>query len=207
MTRRPRGGSHWRQNQTDDSFVQRAAREGWRSRAVFKLAQIDEKARIFRRGQTCIDLGAAPGGWSQYAARAVGQSGRVIAVDLLPIEPLPGVTIIGGDLSHDCVLERVTRSLEERRADIVMSDMAPNISGVRAVDQARAMQLADDALAACGELLASGGDFIVKLFQGEGYDAYISRLRAHFGAVRQIKPKASRPESRETYALARGYRV
>ncbi len=207
MTRRSRAGGHWRKKQSEDPFVQRAAREGWRSRAVFKLAQIDEKTRIFRRGQTCIDLGAAPGGWSQYAARAVGASGRVIAVDLLPIEPLGGVTIIEGDLSVDSVLARVTASLEERRADIVMSDMAPNISGMRAVDQARAMQLADDALAACGELLVSGGDFIVKLFQGEGYDAYIRGLRTHFSAVRQIKPKASRPESRETYALARGYRV
>jgi 23S rRNA (uridine2552-2'-O)-methyltransferase len=207
MTRRSRGGSHWRKKQSDDPFVQLAAREGWRSRAVFKLAQIDEKAQIFRRGQTCIDLGAAPGGWSQYASRAVGETGRVVAVDLLPIEPLPGVTIIEGDLSADDVLERVTGSLKQQRADVVMSDMAPNISGMRAVDQARAMQLADDALAACADLLVAGGDFIVKLFQGEGYDAYIRRLRAHFSAVKQIKPKASRPESRETYTLARGYRV
>jgi len=207
MTRRSNPKSHWRQRQSDDPFVRRAAREGWRSRAVYKLAQIDEKARVLRRGQMCIDLGAAPGGWSQYAARAVGEAGRVIAVDLLPIDPIPGVTVIEGDFSEPRVRERVIQSLEGGRAGVVMSDMAPNISGMRAVDQARAMQLADDALASCTDWLAPRGDFVVKLFQGEGYDAFVGELRARFESVRQIKPKASRPESREIYALARGYRV
>jgi 23S rRNA (uridine2552-2'-O)-methyltransferase len=128
-------------------------------------------------------------------------------VDLLSIDPLPGVTVVQGDFCDASVLGRVTELLEGRRAAIVMSDMAPNISGMRAVDQARAMQLADDALAGCAELLAPGGDFVVKLFQGEGCDAFIRELRDNFESVRQIKPKASRPESREIYALARGYRV
>lgn len=207
MTRRTRQKTHWRQQQSKDPYLQRAARDGWRSRAVFKLAQIDEKARLLRRGTTCIDLGAAPGGWSQYAARAVGETGAVIAVDVLPIKPLRGVTVIEGDISAAVVLEHVKRSLEERLADIVMSDMAPNSTGMRTVDQARAMQLADAAFASCPELLAPGGDFLAKLFQGEGFDAFVGELRASFGTVRPIKPKASRPESREIYLLARGYGV
>jgi len=207
VTKRRRSSAHWRQQQTKDVYVRRAASEGWRSRAVFKLQQIDTKGRLLRRGLCCIDLGAAPGGWSQYAARAVGGAGRVIAVDLLPIEPISGVTVIRGDFSANAVLERVTQSLQGRLADIVMSDMAPNITGMRAVDQARAMQLADDAAACCPALLRPGGAFLVKLFQGEGFEAYVSSIRSQFESAQLIKPQASRPESREIYLLAQGYGV
>ena len=207
MTRRSRSSGHWRRQERADPFVERAHREGWRSRAVFKLQQIDAQERLLRRGLTCVDLGAAPGGWSQYAARAVGPTGRVVALDLLEMEPLEGVEILRGDFGEAAVLEQAIRALGGRPADVVMSDMAPNISGMRAVDQPRAMQLADDALAGCASLLRPGGDFVAKLFQGEGFDDYVATARAGFGKVKLKKPKASRPESREIYLLARGYRL
>ena len=207
MARRPRSGTHWRQQQHTDEYVQRAARENWRSRAVFKLDQIQAKEPIFKSGLVCVDLGASPGGWSQYAARKVGRSGRVVAVDLLPMAPIENVEFIQGDFGAEETLERVTQALQGATADIVMSDMAPNISGSRSIDQPRAMQLAEEALDFCGTALAPGGTFLVKLFQGEGFEAFVRQVRSRFAKVRLIKPKASRPESREIYLLARNYRV
>jgi 23S rRNA (uridine2552-2'-O)-methyltransferase len=207
MTRRRRGSTHWRQQQHADPYVQRAAREGRRSRAVFKLEQIQAKERFIEAGMRCLDLGASPGGWSQYAAEIVGRTGRVWAVDTLPMAPLAGVDFIRGDFTASQTLERVIQALRGSRVDIVMSDMAPNITGSRAVDQPRAMRLAEQALEFCGMVLKPGGTFLVKLFQGAGFESYVASARSRFGKVRLIKPKASRPESREIYLLARDYAV
>ena len=207
MTRRTRSSGHWRQRQHTDLYVQRAARERWRSRAVFKLEQIQAKERVLKPGFCCVDLGASPGGWSQFAAKLVGPAGRVLAVDLLPMAPIDGVEFIEGDFTAAETLARVTQALRSTQADIVMSDMAPNISGSRSVDQPRAIRLAEEALEFCGTALRPGGSFLVKLFQGEGFEAFVREVRSKFGKVRLIKPKASRPESREIYLLARNYAV
>lgn len=207
MTRRTRSSGHWREQQHTDPYVRRAARENWRSRAVFKLEQIQANERILKPGMCCIDLGASPGSWSQFATRLVGQTGRVVAVDLLGLASIDGVEFIEGDFLAAATLTAVTQALQGAKADIVMSDMAPNISGSRSVDQPRAMLLAEEALEFCGTALKPGGTLLVKLFQGEGFEAFVRDVRPRFGKVRLIKPKASRPESREIYLLARNYAV
>src|SRR5690606_6246269 len=191
MSRRGGSSSRWKARQERDPYVERAVREGWRSRAVFKLAQIHEKERLLRPGMRVVDLGASPGGWSQYAARIVGPKGRVWAVDLLPMEPIPGVEFLLGDFTDPAVVEALKAAMGEEKADLVMSDMAPNISGKRAVDQPRAMGLAEEALWFATEVLTPGGTFLVKLFQGEGFPDYVQRAREEFRTVRLIKPKAS----------------
>lgn len=205
MSRRGGSSSRWKQRQERDPYVERAAKEGWRSRAVFKLAQIHEKERLLRPGMRVVDLGASPGGWSQYAARIVGPKGRIWAVDLLPMDSIPGVHFLLGDFTEAATLAALKSALGEEKADLVMSDMAPNISGTRAVDQPRSMGLAEEALWFAAEVLAPGGTFLVKLFQGEGFPEFVQRAREEFGTVRLVKPKASRPESREIYVLARNY--
>jgi len=207
MTRRSRSSGHWRKQQQSDPYVQRAAQENWRSRAVFKLEQIQSKERILKIGMRCIDLGAAPGGWSQFAARIVTSKGQILAIDLKPMEPIEGVETIEGDFTSPETLVRVTRAIQDAKADLVMSDVAPNITGSRAVDQPRAMQLAEDALELCRTMLRPGGSFLVKLFQGEGFETFVEVTRTQFQKVRLIKPKASRPESREIYLLARNYGI
>jgi 23S rRNA (uridine2552-2'-O)-methyltransferase len=207
MTRRSKTSGHWRQRQQEDPYVRRAAAERRRSRAVFKLEQINARERVLKAGMRCIDLGAAPGGWSQYAAGIVGRNGSVIAVDPLPMAPIDGVEFIEADLTAEGTAARVIEALRGARADIVMSDMAPNISGSRSVDQPRAMRLAEDALDFCREALKPGGTFLVKLFQGEGFEAFVQAARSDFSKVRLVKPKASRPESREIYLLATGHAV
>ena len=187
--------------------MQRAAREHWRSRAVFKLEQIQTKTRVLRAGLRCIDLGAAPGGWSQLAAQIVGPKGHVVAVDLAPMAPIEGVEIIQGDFAASPTLARMIEALGGGKADLVMSDVAPNITGNRAVDQPRAMNLAEEALALCETVLRPGGSFLVKLFQGEGFESFVETVRTQFQKVSLIKPKASRPESREIYLLARNYGI
>jgi len=189
----------------DDPYVTRAQQEGYRSRAVYKLREIEEKDRLLRRGMTVVDLGAAPGGWAQVAAEKVGREGRVIALDILPMDPLPGVEVIEGDFRETAILERLLATIEGRTVDLVMSDMAPNISGMKAVDQPRAVYLAELALDLAEQVLKPGGDLLVKLFQGEGFDAYLRDLRARFDRVVTRKPDASRPRSREVYLLARGF--
>jgi 23S rRNA (uridine2552-2'-O)-methyltransferase len=203
MARRSRSSAHWRQQQHIDPYVQRAAREHWRSRAVFKLKQIQAKERILKPGMRCIDLGASPGGWSQYAAQVVGSGGRVWAVDLVPMEPVAGVTFIEGDFTAAETLAALKAALGGVQVDLVLSDMAPNITGNRAVDQPRTSQLAEEALELCSEVLCPGGSLLVKLFQGEGFEAVVDAARARFSKIRLLKPKASRPESREMYLLAR----
>jgi 23S rRNA (uridine2552-2'-O)-methyltransferase len=207
MTRRSGSSQRWRQRRDRDIYAGRASREGFRSRAAFKLEQIQAKERVLRAGALCIDLGASPGSWSQLAARVVGSSGRVWAVDLLPMEPIPNVEFIHGDFTAAATRAAVRDSLQGRQVDLVMSDMAPNISGNRAVDQPRSMALAEEALAFAEEALKPGGSLLIKIFQGEGSDGFARVLRRRFASVRVVKPKASRPESREIYLLARNYRM
>lgn len=203
---RGRQSRRWLREHRRDKYVKQAAKEGLRSRAVFKLAQIDERDRLFAAGQVVVDLGAAPGGWSQLAAGRTGPAGRVIAIDLLPMEPLAGVEFIQGDFREEETLGLVAKCLAGRRADLVLSDMAPNISGIRAMDQARAMGLAELALAFAQAHLAPGGALLVKTFQGSGYVEFLRELRARCRETRVRKPDASRDRSAEVYLLGRGLR-
>jgi 23S rRNA (uridine2552-2'-O)-methyltransferase len=184
-----------------------ARREGWRSRAVYKLEQIVEKERLLKPGMVCIDLGAAPGSWSQYVVQELGEDVRVIAVDLLPMDALPAVEFIQGDFTEDEVLQALLERLGDTRADLVMSDMAPNISGHKAVDQPRSMYLAELALELAKKTLKEHGDFVCKLFQGQGADEFIASARESFETVKVVKPKASRPRSSEVYLVARNYQL
>ena len=190
-----------------DEFVRRAAAEGWRSRAVYKLAEIDSRDRLIRPGMTVVDLGAAPGGWSQYAARQVGRRGNVIAMDILDMPPLDGVTFVKGDFTESSVLDELMSVLDGTPVDLVISDMAPNISGVKAVDQPRAMYLTELALDFAGQVLTDDGALLVKMFQGAGSEAFLAQMRAAFESVRTRKPRASRPRSREVYVLGQNRRM
>ncbi|HEC20431.1 MAG TPA: 23S rRNA (uridine(2552)-2'-O)-methyltransferase RlmE [Gammaproteobacteria bacterium] len=201
--KRSNSSQQWLRRHFNDHYVQAAQKAGYRSRAVFKLLEIQEKDRVIRPGQVVVDLGAAPGGWSQIAAPLVGKKGEVIAMDILSMEPLEGVTFIEGDFTEQDVHERLLATVNGRLVDLVMSDIAPNISGMRAVDQPRAMYLAELALDFALETLKPGGDFLTKVFQGEGFDPYLLALRKAFAKVVIRKPKASRPKSREVYILAR----
>ncbi|MDX1606760.1 MAG: 23S rRNA (uridine(2552)-2'-O)-methyltransferase RlmE [Candidatus Competibacterales bacterium] len=203
MARRRPGSARWLKEHFDDEFVKRAQREGYRSRAVYKLAEIDDKVRLLRPGMTVVDLGAAPGGWAQYCAKRLGGSGRVIALDRLALEPLDGVDFIQGDFREQPVLDALLALLDGRAVDLVLSDMAPNTSGIKAVDQPQAMDLAELALDLARQCLAPSGDLLVKTFQGEGFDALLGELRRAFGTVTVHKPRASRARSPELYLLAR----
>jgi 23S rRNA (uridine2552-2'-O)-methyltransferase len=205
MPRRTGSSQRWRQRQEKDIYVEQANRAGWRSRAVFKLEQIHSKERLLIPGIVCVDLGAAPGSWSQLAARLVQPGGRVIAVDLLPMEAIPGVDFLQGDFTEPATLDKLRALVGSRPVDLVMSDMAPNISGNRSMDQPRTLALLDEALLFATEVLRPGGAFLCKAFQGEGIEEFTRRLRSQFGTVKTIKPKASRPESREIYLLARSF--
>ncbi len=200
---RSKSSKRWLEEHFDDQYVKQAQDEGLRSRAVFKLRELDEKYGLLRPGLLVIDLGAAPGGWSQEAAPAVGDRGRVIALDILPMDPIPGVEFIEGDFTEEEALHALEDRLAGQKADLVMSDMAPNISGIAASDQARAMYLAELALDLALTHLKPGGDFLVKMFQGVGFDGFVQQCRQLFGKVLIRKPGASRPRSREVYVLAR----
>ena len=204
MAKRSKSSGRWLREHFEDEFVQRAQKEGWRSRAVFKLQEIDRSERLLRPGMTVVDLGAAPGGWSQYAGRILGERGRVIAMDVLPMDPLPGVEFLLGDFREQEVLDRLEQVLAGARVDLVLSDMAPNLSGVDVVDQPRAMYLAELALDFAATHLKPGGTLLTKVFQGAGFDALLKDARARFAEVRLKKPKASRLRSPEVYLLARG---
>lgn len=186
-----------------DPYVKRAKSEGYRSRAAFKLLEIDEKDRLFRNGMTVVDLGSTPGGWSQVAAEKV-KGGKVIALDILPMEPISGVDFIQGDFREEEMLSLLEKSLDGRQVDLVISDMAPNLSGVGTTDQARSMHLAELALEFSRDHLKPGGFFLVKVFQGEGYEDYLKEMRAVFHKVLSRKPKASRDRSSEVYLLGLG---
>ena len=207
MSGRTRGGSNWRARQEKDPWVQKARRDGWRARAVYKLEQIDQKERLLKPGMLCVDLGSAPGSWSQYVTTRLKGTARIVAVDLLQMDTLPDVTFIQGDFRDEETVGAILDALGGSRADLVMSDMAPNLSGTRAVDQPRSMYLVELALDLCRDVLKPGGDFVCKMFQGEGSDQFIAGLRKQFDKVRVIKPEASRPGSREVYLVARNYRM
>ncbi|MEL6870425.1 MAG: SAM-dependent methyltransferase [Pseudomonadota bacterium] len=202
-----RSGGSWRDRQERDPWVQKARSEGYRSRAVFKLDEIVRKANLLRPDMIAVDLGAAPGGWSQYLARQLKERVEIYALDLLEMDSLPGVTFLQGDFREQNILDQLLSHLDGRRVDLVMSDMAPNISGVKAVDQPRAMYLAELALAFAGEVISKKGAFVCKVFQGEGFDQYVRELRAQFATVKIRKPAASRPSSTEVYVLARNHRL
>jgi 23S rRNA (uridine2552-2'-O)-methyltransferase len=206
MAKRP-SSSRWKQRQARDPYVRRAHLDGWRSRAAFKLLEIQQRDRLLNRGAVVVDLGAAPGGWSQVAAQAVGPGGQVIAVDLLEIDPLKGVECIRGDFTDESVINTVLSRLRGGKADLVMSDMAPNISGTWSVDQPRSMHLAELVLDFAGRVLRPGGSLLIKVFQGEGQAELVAAARGLFAAVRLRKPAASRAESREIYVVARNYQL
>lgn len=200
---RSRSSGRWLSEHFSDEYVKQAQALGYRSRAVFKLKELDEREGLLKPGTVVVDLGAAPGGWSQYAAQRIGKKGAIIALDLLPVEPLPQVTFIQGDFREEAVLARLMTELAGRPVDLVLSDMAPNMSGHRGVDQARGMHLAELALDTARELLKPGGDFVTKLFQGPDVDDYVRAVRALFGKVSVRKPKASRDRSPEVYLVGR----
>ena len=203
---RGKSSARWLREHFTDEYVRRAQKEGYRCRAVYKLLEIHEKDRLLRPGMTVVDLGAAPGGWSQLVAQRVGGQGRVIALDMLPMAPVPGVGFIEGDFRETAVLEQVLTLLDGRPVDLVLSDMAPNTSGIKAVDQPRGLYLAELALDFARQCLRPGGDLLVKVFQGEGLDPFLRRMRAAFATAAPRKPRASRARSAEQYFLARNYR-
>ncbi len=204
-----RGGSSqkWLQRHVADEYVKRAQVEGYRSRAAYKLLEIDERDRLLRPGQIVVDLGATPGGWCQVAAKKVGHNGQVFAMDILPMGSIAGVRFIQGDFREDEVLTELLRVLENQPVDLVLSDMAPNISGLKAVDQSKSMYLTELALEFSRQTLKPGGDFLVKAFQGEGFDEYSREMKKSFSKVVVRKPKASRSQSREVYLLGRTYKA
>lgn len=205
MPRKTGSSQRWRQRQERDIYVDRANRDGWRSRAVFKLEQIQAKERLLKPGIVCVDLGAAPGGWSQLASRLVQPGGRVVALDLLPMESVPGVEFIEADFMAAETVAALRTTLGDVAVDLVLSDLSPNISGNRAIDQPRSLALIEAALAFAEQVLKPGGGFLTKAFQGEGTDDFVRALAERFKLVKRMKPKASRPESREIYLLARNY--
>lgn len=204
---RSKSSNRWLGEHFSDEYVKKAQQEGYRSRAVYKLREIHEKDRILQPGMKVVDLGAAPGGWSQYATQYLGKKGRIVASDILPIDPLPFVEFVQGDFREEAVLEAIFGLLANEKADLVISDMAPNMSGVDAVDQPRSIHLCELALDMARQVLKPGGVFLVKLFQGEGSEAFMQDVRNSFKTVKIRKPSASRPRSREVYVLAQGFVV
>lgn len=207
MAKMSKSSRRWLEEHFNDPYVELAQKEGFRSRAVYKLKEVDEKYRLIKPNMTVVDLGAAPGGWSQWAMKQVGHKGTVIASDILDMDAIAGVTFIKGDFREEEVLNEVLKQLGEDKADLVISDMAPNMSGTGAVDQPRAMFLVELALDMARQVLKPKGDFVVKLFQGEGSDAFLKDARTSFDKVMVRKPKSSRPRSREVYVVARGYKL
>jgi len=201
-----KSSKRWLNEHFDDEYVRRARQEGHRSRAIYKLIEIQQKDHILKPGMTVVDLGAAPGGWSEYAVSKLGGKGRMIALDILPMDPVHGVEIIQGDFREDVVLQQLLKEIGDAGANLVISDMAPNISGMEVVDIPRSYYLAELALDLARQALKPGGGLLVKLFQGEGFDAFQKELKQSFRRVVMRKPKASRARSREIYALASGYK-
>ena len=196
----------WLQEHFNDPYVKKAQKDGYRSRASYKLLEIQEKYRLIRPGMSVIDLGAAPGGWSQVTSRLIGGQGRLIASDILEMDSIPDVTFIRGDFTQDEVLAQILEAVGNSHVDLVISDMAPNMSGTPAVDMPKAMFLCELALDLATRVLKPGGDFVIKIFQGEGFDVYLKDARKKFDKVIMLKPDSSRDRSREQYMLARGYR-
>jgi len=196
----------WLQEHFNDPYVKMAQKDGYRSRASYKLLEIQEKDKLIRPGMSVIDLGAAPGGWSQVTSRLIGGQGRLIASDILEMDSIPDVTFIQGDFTQDDVLAQILEAVGNTQVDLVISDMAPNMSGLAAVDMPRAMFLCELALDLAGRVLRPGGDFLIKVFQGEGFAQYHKDIRKLFEKVQMRKPLSSRDRSREQYLLGRGFR-
>ncbi|HIF9118000.1 TPA: 23S rRNA (uridine(2552)-2'-O)-methyltransferase RlmE [Photobacterium damselae] len=209
MSKKKHSGSsgRWLKEHFDDKYVLEAQKKGYRSRALFKIEEIQQKDKLLKSGMTVVDLGAAPGGWSQYAAGVVGDDGQVIACDILPMDPLPGVSFLQGDFREEAVLDALLERIQPDMVDVVLSDMAPNMSGNLASDQPRAMYLVELALDMCRQVLAPNGSFAVKVFQGEGFDQYLADIRSMFKVVKIRKPDSSRDRSREVYIVATGYKL
>ena len=203
---RTKSSRRWLDRHFNDPYVKRVQVDGYRSRAAYKLLEIQEKDPILKPGMRVVDLGAAPGSWSQIARQLVGPEGCVVALDILPMEPLPGVVVLQGDFRDDEVLARLREAIGEVPLDVVLSDMAPNITGTMVVDQTRAMYLVELALELARSHLKPGGTLVTKVFQGTGFDDYMRELRASFRQVATRKPKSSRTESREVFLVARGFR-
>ncbi|MCQ8119173.1 23S rRNA methyltransferase [Methylomonas methanica] len=203
---RSKSSQQWMQEHFQDEYVKKAQAMGYRSRAVFKLIEIQEKDKIIKPGINIVDLGAAPGGWSEYVSKIVGKKNKVIALDLLAIDPIDGVDFIQGDFREDEVLEQLYKVLDGEPVHLLLSDMAPNMSGSREMDQPRAIYLGELALDAAQHILAKGGTFLIKMFQGAGFDEYYNQVRQQFSSVVIRKPKASRARSNEVYILAKGFK-
>ena len=202
---RSKSSTRWLQEHFDDEYVKLSQKEGYRSRAVYKLKELQEKDRLIQHGMVVLDLGAAPGGWSQYAVELVGKNGRVIGSDILPIDPLPFVEFIQGDFTEERILNEILELIGKDKANIVISDMAPNLSGNDAIDQPSSIYLCELALDISNQILAENGTMVVKLFQGAGSDEYLKEVRQNFRQVKIRKPKASRARSREVYVVAQHY--
>lgn len=209
MANKKRSGSstRWLQEHFSDKYVQEAHKRGLRSRAVFKLEELQGRDRLFRPGMTVVDLGAAPGGWSQFSVEQVGAKGQVIACDLLPMDAIAGVSFLQGDFREEAVLNALLERVGQDKVDVLLSDMAPNMSGTREVDQPKSMYLVELALDMCRQVLAPQGSFVVKVFQGTGFDEFLLEVRRSFSSVRVRKPDSSRPRSREVYIVATGFKL
>jgi 23S rRNA (uridine2552-2'-O)-methyltransferase len=207
MTRRTKSSDRWLREHFSDPFVKRAKAEGWRSRAVYKLEEIDQGARLFRPGMVVLDLGAAPGAWSQYARRRVGEAGRVLASDILPMDALAGVEFLQGDFREAAVLDELKAALGAARVDVLLSDMAPNMSGMDVIDAPRSFYLAELALELAPVVLKPSGVALIKLLQGAGFQEFVAAARREFKQIKLLKPEASRSRSPETYLLASGRRM
>jgi 23S rRNA (uridine2552-2'-O)-methyltransferase len=203
---RSKSSQRWLKEHFDDPWVARAQQEGYRSRASYKLLELDKRDRLLRPGMRVVDLGAAPGGWSQIAADRVGRQGEVVALDILEMAPIPNVTFLCGDFTEEAIFNQLLARLPSGSVDLVLSDMAPNMSGVKSVDQPRAIYLAELALDLAGRVLHPGGNMVIKLFQGSGSEQFIAECRCHFTSLAIRKPEASRGRSSEVYLVARGWR-
>ena len=207
MAKKGNSSKAWLKEHFDDQYVKRSQQEGYRSRACYKLLELNEKDRLFKPGMTVIDLGSAPGGWSQVAAQLVGDNGRVIASDILPMDQLAGVDFVQGDFTEQQVFDSIMELLDGQPVDLVISDMAPNMSGLSAVDQPQSMYLVELALDLASQVLKPGGVFVAKVFQGEGFDQLLKTMRMQFNSVQSRKPDASRARSREIYQVSKGYKA
>ena len=205
--KRTPSSTRWLKEHFDDKYVQKAQKLGLRSRAVFKIDEIQLKDKLIKPGMTVVDLGAAPGGWSQFAVEQVGDKGRVIACDILPMDPIAGVDFLQGDFREEAVLAALLERVGDAKVDVVLSDMAPNMSGTPAVDQPRSIYLIELALDMCKEVLAPNGSFVVKVFQGVGSEEYLKAVRELFKVVKVRKPDSSRARSREVYIVATGFKL
>ena len=203
---RSKSSGNWLQQHVNDPYVKQAQKDGYRSRASYKLIQLNEKDKLIRPGMLIVDLGSAPGGWSQVAAKLVGAKGKVIATDILPMDPLENVDFILGDFTEQAVVDQILARLENRKPDLIICDIAPNISGIDVADQASSMYLVELALDMARQVLKPKGDFVAKVFQGAGSEAYLKELRRSFEKLLIRKPAASRPRSREVYVVAKGFK-